>query len=253
MKTNSSLLLILFVQISFGQETVSKEISGQILEPSISVEGVNIINIATQVTSVSNADGKFSIKVKEGDVLVFSAINLESLKYRITNTDFSLASIQIKMKTKQTELSEVVVNKYAHINAVNLGIVSKNQKKYTAAERKLAVAGDFKPISLLGLLGGSMPLDPILNKINGRTKSLKKNIEVEKKEVSIVQLGYLFEQAYFVDRLGVSSEYVTGFKYYLVENEEVVSLLRSKEKSKLEFLISELAVKYKEIIASELK
>lgn len=244
---------MLFVQISFGQETVSKEISGQILEPSISVEGVNIINIATQVISVSNADGKFSIKVKEGDVLVFSAINLESLKYRITNTDFSLASIQIKMKTKQTELSEVVVNKYAHINAVNLGIVSKNQKKYTAAERKLAVAGDFKPISLLGLLGGSMPLDPILNKINGRTKNLKKNIEVEKKEVSIVQLGYLFEQAYFVDRLGVSSEYVTGFKYYLVENEEVVSLLRSKEKSKLEFLINELAVKYKEIIASELK
>ncbi|MFH7008889.1 carboxypeptidase-like regulatory domain-containing protein [Flavobacterium plurextorum] len=247
------MLLILFVQISFGQETVSKEISGQILEPSISVEGVNIINIATQVTSVSNADGKFSIKVKEGDVLVFSAINLESLKYRITNIDFSLASVQIKMKTKQTELSEVVVNKYAHINAVNFGIVSKNQKKYTAAERKLAVAGDFKPISLLGLLGGSMPLDPILNKINGRTKNLKKNIEVEKKEVSIVQLGYLFEQAYFVDRLGVSSEYVTGFKYYLVENEEVVSLLRSKEKSKLEFLINELAVKYKEIIASELK
>ncbi|MEG1228855.1 MAG: carboxypeptidase-like regulatory domain-containing protein [Flavobacterium sp.] len=253
MKTNSSLLLMLFVQISFGQETVSKEISGQILEPSISVEGVNIINIATQVTSVSNADGKFSIKIKEGDVLVFSAINLESQKYRITNTDFSLASVQIKMKTKQTELSEVVVNKYAHINAVNLGIVSKNQKKYTAAERKLAVAGDFKLISLLGLLGGSMPLDPILNKINGRTKNLKKNIEIEKKEISIVQLGYLFEQAYFVDRLGVSSEYVTGFKYYLVENEEVVSLLRSKEKSKLEFLINELAVKYKEIIASELK
>ena len=253
MKTNSSLLLVLFVQIGFGQETVSKEISGQILEPSISIEGVNVINSATQATSVSNADGKFSIRVKEGDVLIFSAVNLESLKYRITNADFSLASIQIRMKTRQTELREVVVNEYAHINAANLGIVSKNQKKYTAAERKLAVAGDFKPISLLGLLGGSMPLDPILNKINGRTKNLKKNIEVEKKEASIVQLGYLFEQTYFVNRLGVSSEYVAGFKYYLVENEEVVSLMRNKEKSKLEFLINELAVKYKEIIASELK
>ena len=253
MKTNSSLLLVLFVQIGFGQETVSKEISGQILEPSISIEGVNIINSATQATSVSNADGKFSIRVKEGDVLIFSAVNLESLKYRITNADFSLASIQIRMKTRQTELREVVVNEYAHINAVDLGIVSKNQKKYTAAERKLAVAGDFKPISLLGLLGGSMPLDPILNKINGRTKNLKKNIEVEKKEVSIVQLGYIFEQSYFVGRLGVSSEYVAGFKYYLVENEEVVFLLRNKEKSKLEFLINELAVKYKEIISSELK
>jgi hypothetical protein len=34
---------------------------------------------------------------------------------------------------------------------------------------------------LLGLLGGSMPLDPLINKINGRTKRLKKLVVLEAK------------------------------------------------------------------------
>lgn len=244
---------MLFVQMSFGQETDSKEIFGQILGESASVEGVNIINIATQVTTVSDENGRFSIVSKENDVLIFTAVNKESLKHRITSADFNLASIQIKMKVREVELKEVIVNQNAHINAENLGIISKNQKKYTSAERKLATAGDFKAISLLGLLGGSMQLDPLLNKINGRTEKLKKNVQIEKKETSFEQLGYLFQDVYFVDHLKIPSEYIGGFKFYLVENKEIMLLLKDKEKVKLEFLIGELALKYNEIILSENK
>ena len=72
----SSSLLLLLVQLGFAQNKVSKEISGQIFEQSTSVESVNIINNTTQVTAVSDANGGFSIVAKEGDVLVFSAVNL---------------------------------------------------------------------------------------------------------------------------------------------------------------------------------
>lgn len=86
------------------------------------------------------------------------------------------------MTTKELELQEVVVNENTAITAENLGIIPKGQKKYTQAERQLATAGDFKPIMLLGLLGGSMQLDPLINKINGRTKRLKANVEIEKEK-----------------------------------------------------------------------
>lgn len=253
MKINNTLLFFLFVQIVLGQEKTSKEIMGQILEISVPVEGVNIINNTTQQTTVSEVNGMFSIAVKEGDVLVFSAVNLESVKRRITKEDLSLPSIQVKIKAKETELKEVIVNENASINAVSLGIVPKDQKRYTNAERKLATAGDFKPIMLLGLLGGSMALDPLLNKISGRTKELKKNIKVEKKEISIKQLSNMFEDAYFIERLKISSEYISGFKFYLVENDEVIVLLNRKEKVRLELLMSEMALKYNEIILSENK
>jgi hypothetical protein len=252
-KINNTWLFVLFIQISFGQKTASKEILGQILVQSASVEGVNVLNSTTQAKTVSDVKGGFSIEVKEGDVLTFSAINMEFLQHQISSEDLNRASIQIKMKVKEVELKEVVVNENAHINAENLGIISKNQKKYTAAERKLATAGDFKPISLLGLLGGSMAFDPVLNKINGKTKRLKKNIEVEKKEAGIEQLNYLFEDDYFVEYLKIPSEHIDGFKFYLVENDEIMLLLKDKEKSKLELSMNELALKYNEIILSENK
>jgi hypothetical protein len=36
---------------------------------------------------------------------------------------------------------------------------------------------------LLGLIGGSMPLDPLINKINGRTKRLKKRSDFRKEGI----------------------------------------------------------------------
>lgn len=129
---NTFLVLLLFIfQISFGQNANTKEIFGQVSEESSSVEKVNIINNTTQVTTVSDVDGMFSMKVKEGDVLVFSAVNLEPLRYRITAEDLTSNLLRIKMKVKEIELKEVIVNENANITAENLGIIPQGQKIYS--------------------------------------------------------------------------------------------------------------------------
>lgn len=235
MKGNSTLLLVLFVQISFGQTNVVKEILGQILEKSTSVDGVSVINSATQVAAVSGENGRFSIMAKEGDVLIFSSVNLEPLKHTVTVEDLSSASILIKMTAKEIELKEVIVNENVNITAEKLGIIPYGQKKYTTAERRL--------ISQSSIFGS----------INGTNEMLKKNLEVEKKETNIQQLGYLFEEAYFVDYLKIAPEYVKGFKFYMVENEYAMKLLKVKDKEKLKLLMGELSLKYNEIIISERK
>lgn len=58
------ILLLLFVQVGFGQNK-SKEIAGQILEQSTSVDAVNIINNTTQVSAVSDANGMFRLLSKK--------------------------------------------------------------------------------------------------------------------------------------------------------------------------------------------
>lgn len=255
MKSNNTLLILflLTAQISFGQTSVAKEILGQVLEQSSSVEGVNIINNTTQVTTVTDENGMFSIVAKEGDVLVFSSVNLESLKRSVTAEDLNYDILLIKMTAKGIELKEVIVNQNSGITAEKLGIVSLGQKTYTPAQRKLATAGDFKPVSLLGLLGGSMPLDPVINKISGRTKKLKELVEIEKKEMNIEKLGLLFEDVYFTDYLKIPSDYIRGFKFYVVENHDITAFLTEENKSKFTPLLAELALKYNEIISSETK
>ena len=237
MKTNNALLILFFllIQITFGQMPASKEIQGQIFEQSTSVEGVNIINNTTQFTSVSDENGMFSIVVKEGDVLVFSSVNLNPYKHRITDEDLKSNSLQIKMSVKEMELKEVIVNENSNITAENLGIIPRGQKKYTPAERRLASGSSF------------------LSAINGNKKILKKNVEVEKKESNIEKLGYMYEDAYFVDYLKIPIEHVRGFKFYMVEDAYVKALLKKKDKSKLTSFMSELALKYNEIILSENK
>lgn len=240
MKINNTfpVLLLFFFQISFGQNNDVKEILGQVSEESSSVEKVNIINNTTQVTTVSDADGMFSIKVKEGDVLVFSAINLEPLRYRITAEDLTSNLLRIKMKVKEIQLKEVIVNENANITAENLGIIPHGQKKYTPAERKIYTAT-------------STSVDKLLNGISGRTAMLKKEAKVEKKEMLFRKMEYLFDEAYYTDRLKIPLEYIKGFQLYCVDNPEFAVSLNTKNKTMSMFLITGLAQEYLTIIEHE--
>lgn len=231
-------LFLLTVQIGFGQNNTSKEITGQIFEQSSNVEGVNIINNTTQVTAVSNAAGVFTIVVREGDVLVFSAVNLEPFKRRITFEDLNSASVIIKMSAKEIELKEVIVNDNGGITAENLGVIPYGQKKYTPAERKVYTAT-------------STPGDMLLNAISGRTAMLKKEVNVEKKEMLFRKIEYLFDENYYTERLKIPVADIKGFQLYCVDDAEFAVSLDTKNKTMSMFLITDLARKYLTILENE--
>jgi hypothetical protein len=232
------IFFLLIVQIGFGQKTAYKEITGQVFEESSNVEGVNIINNTTQVTTVSDVNGMFSIVAKEGDVLVFSAVNLDPVKRRITAEDLNLTSIVIKMTAKEVELKEVIVNENANITAENLGIIPSGQKKYTPAERKVYTAT-------------STSVDKLLNKISGRTAMLKKEVNVEKKEMLFRKIEYLFEENYYTERLKIPQADIKGFQLYCVDDAEFAVSLDTKNKTMSMFLITDLARKYLTILENE--
>ncbi|KRD59774.1 hypothetical protein ASE40_11800 [Flavobacterium sp. Root935] len=231
-------MLLIFVQIGFGQKNNSKELLGKIMEQSTPIEGVNIINNTTQVATISDSDGNFSIAVREGDVLVFSAVNLDPLKRRITTEDLASNLLVVKMTAKEVELREVVVNENANITAENLGIIPYGQKKYTPAERKVYTAT-------------STSVDKLLNAISGRTAMLKKEVNVEKKEALFRKLEYLFDENYYTERLKIPVDYIKGFQLFCVEDAEFAVSLNTKNKTMSMFLITDLARKYLTILENE--
>ncbi|MDQ6527829.1 carboxypeptidase-like regulatory domain-containing protein [Flavobacterium sp. LHD-85] len=233
-----SIVVFLLVQISFGQKSDIKLLIGKVQEQSTPVEGVNIINNATQVATVSDSDGNFSITVREGDVLVFSAVNLDPVKHRITSEDMAVNSLVVKMTAKEVELKEVVVNENANITAENLGIIPYGQKKYTPAERKVYTAN-------------STSVDKLLNAISGRTAMLKKEVNVEKKEMLFRKLEYLFEENYYTDRLKIPVDDIKGFQLFCVDDTEFALSLNTKNKTMSMFLITDLARKYLTILENE--
>ena len=243
MKEFLLILLVVLSQISFGQIAGEKILHGKIMVESGNVGGVTIINLVNEKTAISDGNGEFFILAKAEDLLVFSSVNLEYYRRIIDDEDLKVEVLTIKMTAKITELEEVIVNKHPEINAVSLGISPKGIKQYTPAERKLATASSAK----LNPQG----LDPLINAISGRTKMLKKELEVEKKERLLAYIGALFDDEYYRETLKIPANYIKGFQYYCVEEEEFAKSLRSKNKAMIKLLIVTLAEKYNKIIADE--
>ena len=217
MKIKITLQLVLFflVQVTFGQTEKIQEIRGKISADSVAVDRVNVLNLTSEKATVSDASGFFVLPVKTGDILVFSAVNLETLRKKIGLQDLSKEIIIIQMIPKSIILKEVVVNESA-ISAESLGIIPYGQKKYTPAERKLYTATS----------GGG--IDGLLNAISGRKAMLKKEIAVEKKEQLLARIDVLFEDKYYTETLKIPSEYIKGFQYDCVDDGPFANALSTK-------------------------
>lgn len=233
------LLLFFVVTITFGQTSAGKQIKGKITADPIPVEGVNIVNSSTEKATATDKSGLFTLFVKEGDVLVFSALNLVTLHRRISKQDLMQDLLKIQMTPKTIELKEVIVNENPKITAENLGIIPYGQKKYTPAERKLYTATS----------GGG--IDGLLNTISGRKAMLKKEMVVENKEESLSRLAPLFEDKYYTENLKIAADYVKDFQYYCVEDASFTAALKSRNKTLITFLIVGLSENYNKITTNE--
>ena len=253
----NKVLCVLFVVLSQTAWTQNQEriiISGKIVSNTNDLEGVYVVNAQTEVMTTTNAEGGFSILAKAGDTLVFSSIQFKEKRVLLLSENFSDLNFIVKLNLVMHQLQEVIIRRYDNINAVALGIIPAGQKTYTPAERKLRTATALDATASASLMaGGSISADPLLNFLSGRTAMLKKEVAVEKKEFFMKLLENMFSLDHFVNRLKIPNEYVKGFEYYAVENDKFTTILNSKNKTSTEFLLGELAVKYKEILAVENK
>ena len=236
---------VLLANNLLAQVEMSTVLKGKVDANIIDLEGIYVVNVRTEASVVTNADGSFSIPAQAGDTLIFSSVQLKERRIVLVDEDFASVNFVVKIEVGMNQLREVIIKRYDNINAVALGIIPSGQRSYTPAERKLKGATD------LVASGGSVTLDPLLNMLSGRSEMLKKELAVEKKEIFMKLLEKMFNTDHFVRNLSIPIDYVKGFEYFAVENESFTKILNTKNKTTTEFLLAELAVKYKEIIACE--
>lgn len=239
---------ILLANNLLAQVEMSTVLKGKVDANIMDLEGIYVVNVRTEASVVTNSDGSFSIAAQIGDTLIFSSVQLKERRIVLVSEDFASTNFVVRVEVGMNQLREVIIKRYDNINAVALGIIPAGQRSYTAAERKLKGATDLD--ESIGL-GGSVALDPLLNMLSGRSKMLKKELAVEKKEIFMKLLEKMFNTDHFVRTLSIPLDYVKGFEYFAVENESFTKILNTKNKTTTEFLLAELAVKYKEIITCE--
>ena len=100
-----TLLLALLMQFSFAQE---KTVTGVVSDKTGPLPGANIVVKGTTRTAQTDSDGKYSIKAKQGEVLVFTFTGYDNTTITVGASN----SYKISLKEQSVKLEEVVVLGY---------------------------------------------------------------------------------------------------------------------------------------------
>ncbi len=98
-----TLLLAFSMQFSFAQE---KTVTGVVSDDKGTLPGANVVIKGTTKGVETDMDGKYSIKVKQGETLVFSFIGMQNQE-KVVGTSNTL---NVKLAALSNVLDEVVVN-----------------------------------------------------------------------------------------------------------------------------------------------
>lgn len=217
---------------------------GRVVSGSIPAEGQLVINLSSQREIRADSLGDFSFMAKPGDTIRAAVSKPENIVLK--EVDFKQNPFIIEIPAY--ELSEVVITRYNTINAVALRIVPKGKAAHTVAERRYKETASIKPFFDPEMTGGFVPLDPLYNLINGKSKAMRRALAIEKKEMAIDKLNGLFNEDEITELFKIPKEYVQGFLFFVAEDPTFATSISSKNLAMAHFLMSGMAVKYLELI-----
>lgn len=233
------LFLYLFgIQGLFAQTVLHGKIVSDIAE----VDGILVANNRTKETTVTANGGLFTIAAKKEDIIIITASFMEGVDVKLNANSFKMNPLAIYVKSKPKELEEIQIRQ---ITAKSLGIIGKDVKEYTQAERQLFTAKGGQK-NLYGL-NTRVSIDGILNSFSGRTAMLEKRLEIEKMETNAQRMLKLLSEDFFITTLKISKENLNGFLVYISEDIGVTQILNTKNMAALRLKLVEMAFLFKEM------
>ena len=232
------LLFFLSFAFTFAQEDDRRLLRGQVLYRNVNVPNENVINITSERATITDENGRFAIRVQEGDELAFTAVNYELEVVKITAEILKRNRLVVEVTEKVTELDEVTVspeNREKFLEAQG--------EKFKEIEYEIDRSTEVENISLSqaerGLRDGLnfanifRALFSIGKNKNDGTSTLKPS------DV----LRQVYNDEFFVVDLKLPQDKIEGFLYFVDERMDEKSLLRKdNEFQLLDFLVTQSQV-----------
>ena len=237
-------IFFLFVQICFGQHIERKVLKGRIVADSIEVENLTIFNITSNVGAVTNVDGKFSVKARATDTLFIQGISYDSKKYILTDKDFWLEELEIRLQIRVTELNEVEITPYTltgiieedikRIQVYGDGFAKIDAKKVMYYEDDVRIG---TPVNT-AMLNVFAPTVGFIFSSKGNSKQVfeeRRQRDIQSKSFS----DHMFERFshnFFVETLKIKHEDIPSFLQYAEMPAKDLSLFLKSELQLIQYL-----------------
>jgi len=242
-----SLLILLAILLYGNIYSQRLNLEGKVgTTEDIDVEGINVFNLSTSKGTVTNLLGEFQIVVGLNDTLSISAIHIKETTLVIGAEQMKNKKIVINLSEKMNQLSTVTLRRGLTGNIESDANIIPTVQPITATSMRLPNA-DLPKLSqsqrqLYTATTG--PVDVLVNALSGRTKMLKKQIELEKIAVLTLALLDKFPETYFTDALKIEKLEVYSFIFFCEDDPNYQNVMKQNSMAIIEFL-ERKSVEYK--------
>ncbi len=223
------MLLAFFISIvSYAQEDRSL-LRGKVLYRDISVPNENVINSTSERATITNSNGEFAILVKEGDELVFTAVNYQLKVVSITAEILKNNRLVVEVKEKVTELEEVVVTPEDQER-----FLAMKNEKFKEIEYETDRTTEVENIAISQSERGLKDGLNFVNIFRAMFKSSDKNKGEEAPKLKVSQvLRQVYDDQFFVSDLQIPQDKINAFLFYCDTRMPAKSLLKKENEFQL--------------------
>ncbi len=222
-----SAALLFFTAISFSQDDDRRILMGQVIYKNVNVANEYVINSTTEKATITNDDGEFSIKVKVGDELVFTAVNFQYKLVKITPEILANNRLVVSVNEKITELDEVVLT--PEDQERYLQVKNEEFKEY---EYEVDRGTEVENVALSQSERGMQDGINFVNIFRAIFKSKEIDPEVKPMLASEV-LRQVYDDQFFVMDLNIPQDKIDAFLLYCDPKMPARSLLKKENEFQL--------------------
>lgn len=210
-------------------------IKGEILNKSIDVAALTVVNLNTSLGTITGANGFFEIPVRIGDTIAVRGVQFNTEEVVITKKIMDLQLLQVFLVSEINQLDTVQLS-----NSILTGDVTKDgstadldpakinnnpdsSNPISTESRRLHTATS-RPVDQVGQqnLRFDFSLDRILNAISGRTKRLKKAVAISEYQKKVDKVRSYYSDSLFMTTLHIPKQYIDDFTMWVLDDEELL-------------------------------
>ena len=230
------LIILLFFTLHITAQQERILVFGVVINDSLTIDNVHVINKSTNKGTVCNDKGEFKIWVKENDTLQFSNIQFRTRSLQINNRHLENKELKINLIQKNNELKEIVL-KHSENMAKVLGLPNAHKEPLDQVERKLNYYSQAStPVVIIAtLLGQKGGIDDIYNIVSGNRKNhrllktLQDQDEVDSlNQINIRMIRDHFNESFFMDDIQIPKKEINSFLLYCLPRDIIILYNKKK-------------------------
>lgn len=226
---------LFFLTLGIAQTEDRRPLRGQVMYRNVPVPNENVINTTTERATITNEKGEFLIYVREGDELVFTAVNYQIEILKVTPEILRKNRLVVEVNEKVTELDEVTVSPENQTKFLRL-----QNEEFKEYEYETDATSEFRNVALDP--AGVQMRDGLnfVNIFKALFLSGNRDESADRTPLKVSEvLRQVYDDDFFVRDLQLSQDQIDAFLVYCDSKLPAQSLLRKDNEFQLiEFLVN---------------